>query len=209
MEKNLFMMCEKVNQNAFSELPLGYKIRLCRKDELSIWKAFPFDSDKEAREYESFMTEYFNKVYAPKGNLFFEKCTFVTEEQTDKPVATCFAWKSYECITTIHWLKTLKKYENKGIGRSLLSVIMSKLEPKDYPIYLHTQPESFLAIKLYSDFGFCLLNNPQVGTRTNDLETSLPYLKDKMTETAYRNLRFTTAPKEFLQAVNKSEFAEF
>jgi hypothetical protein len=36
---NLFMMCEKLNEKAISELPNGYHIRNCRKTELDIWKA--------------------------------------------------------------------------------------------------------------------------------------------------------------------------
>lgn len=124
-------------------------------------------------------------------------------------MATCFSWKAYDSITTIHWFKTLKEYENKGIGRGLLSIVMEELTQSDYPVYLHTQPDSFRAIKLYTDFGFYLLDNKQIGTRTNDLITALPYLKEKMTADAYTNLKIATAPKEFLQTVDSSKIEEF
>ena len=209
VEGNLFMMCKNVNREAFSPIPPGYSVRSCRKDELSIWKSFPFDNDVLAKEYENYMTDYFNQVYASKGDLFFKRRKFVVEKNTDKPVATCFAWKAYNSITTIHWFKTLKEYENKGIGRGLLSIVMEELTQSDYPVYLHTQPDSFRAIKLYTDFGFCLLDNKQVGTRTNNLITALPYLKEKMPADAYTNIKIATAPKEFLQMVDSSEIEEF
>ena len=86
---------------------------------------------------------------------------------------------------------------------------MEELTQSDYPVYLHTQPDSFRAIKLYTDFGFCLLDNKQVGTRTNNLITALPYLKEKMPADAYTNIKIATAPKEFLQMVDSSEIEEF
>ena len=35
---NIFMMCEKLNEDALREIPEGYHIRNIRKDELDIWK---------------------------------------------------------------------------------------------------------------------------------------------------------------------------
>lgn len=207
-EKNLFMMCKKLNESALSELPEGYIVRNCRKNELDIWKRIHFDEEKTAGKYEAYMTQYFNHVYAKKGNLFFEKCLFICDNN-DIPVGTCFAWEAYEKITTIHWFKVVKKYEGLGIGRALLSIVMKSIPEKKYPVYLHTQPSSFRAIKLYSDFGFALLTDPIIGFRKNDLEECLPILKKKMYKRDFDNLKFTKAPKEFLQAVKSSTISEF
>jgi ribosomal protein S18 acetylase RimI-like enzyme len=209
MDGNIFMMCENVDLSAFSVLPPGFSVRYCRKDELPLWKAFPFDDEAAAKDNEKYMADFFNRVYAPKGELFFRRCKFIVEEDTDKPVATCFAWRLYDRITTIHWFKTLKEYENRGIGRALLTIVMSELAPSDYPVYLHTQPESYRAIKLYSDFGFYLLDDRQIGARKNHLTESLPYLKEKMPADAYANLKFASAPEEFLRAADSSETSDF
>ena len=64
------MMCRKTNYNAFSKLPNEYYIRTCRRNELSIWKEMPFDDAKTAKEYEDFMTKYFNDVYKDKESVF-------------------------------------------------------------------------------------------------------------------------------------------
>ena len=46
---NIFMMCEKLNENALKEIPNGFHIRTCRKDELQIWKEFPFDNEEDKK----------------------------------------------------------------------------------------------------------------------------------------------------------------
>lgn len=205
---NLFMMCQNLNQNTLTEIPKGYSARPCRKDEFEIWLEFPFDFEADKKNYQNFMTDYFRDVYAPREELFWKNCLFICDE-TDTPIGTCFAWKAYGCVTTIHWFKVKKEHEGQGIGRALLSFIMSNLSPDDFPVFLHTQPGSFKAIKLYTDMGFSLLTDPQIGFRKNELEIALPYLKEKMYPADYQKLRFAKAPDTFLRDVKTSELAEF
>jgi ribosomal protein S18 acetylase RimI-like enzyme len=205
---NLFMMCKKLNPNALSEMNNNYHIRTCRRNELKIWKEMPFDDKKSAYEYEVFMTKYFNDVYKDREALFFEKCLFVCDN-SDTPIGTCFAWKAYDKITTIHWFKVIKNYEGLGIGRALLSHVMKNIAENDYPIFLHTQPSSYRAIKLYSDFGFALLTDKVIGYRQNDLVECMPILKAIMLHNDFENLQFTEAPKNFLKAVKSSNIIQF
>jgi ribosomal protein S18 acetylase RimI-like enzyme len=207
-DKNLFMMCTKVNTASFSELPDGYHMRNCKEDELDIWKAMPFDEPEMAKKYYGFMSDYFNNVYLEKKDEFFRRCLFVCDAE-DRPIGTCFIWKAYGKINTIHWLKILKNYEGKRLGRALLTAVMKNLKKYDYPIYLHTQPSSYRAIKLYSDFGFYLLSNPVIGNRINDLEECLKILEEHMPEKIYSQLRITTAPDSFLKAVSTSKTDQF
>lgn len=205
---NLFMMCKSLNEAALTALPDGYRIRPCRKDELDLWKGIHFDSPEEARENFDYMTGFFDRVYAPEGDLFFQRCLFVCDSQ-DKPIGTCTAWLNFSRATTIHWFKILRRHEGKGLGRALLSEVMRRIPADSYPVFLHTQPASFRAIKLYSDFGFSLLTDAQVGHRSNDLEIALPHLQRLMPESAFLRLRFQKAPKWFLYAadtVNQSVF---
>lgn len=207
-EKNLFMMCPALNTSAISELPKGYHIRLCRKNELETWKAMQFDSFELAQENDEFMTNYFQQVYLPKGELFFKRCLFVCNED-DQPIGTCFLWKSYNQIWTLHWLKVVKSYEDRGVGRALLSHVMRSLPHDEYPVFLHTHPSSYRAIKLYSDFGFQLLTDSAIGERKNELEESLPILKRYMSKEDYKRLQFVQAPTFFLDAVLSSRIDEF
>lgn len=205
---NLFMMCETLNQSALSELHADYHIRPCRRDELEIWKAIHFDTPAEAAENYAYMSGFFDRVYAPDGDMFYQKCLFVCNSQ-DRPVGTCTAWRNFGCATTIHWFKILREYEGKGLGRALLSEVMRRLSANDYPVFLHTQPASYRAVKLYSDFGFSLLTDPQIGHRSNDLAAALPYLKNIMPAAAFESLRFAAAPEWFLEAASTANQSVF
>ena len=202
------MICPTLNREAISELPSGFHVRNCRRDELTIWKHMPFDDPETAGEHESFMTAYFERVYSNQEELFFQKTLFVCNKQ-DKPIATCMLWKAYGEFNTIHWLKVLKNYEGKGLGRALFSIIMKDLKPEDYPVYLHTQPESYRAIKLYSDFGFQLLSDNPIGNRSNDLEECMPFLKKHMPEMAFSNLKITQASDYFLKRLSTFDDDKF
>lgn len=205
---NIFMMCEVLNRNSLSELPANYFIRSCRHDELDIWKTMPFDDADLAKKYEEFMTGYFATTYGGKEELFFAKTLFVCDRQ-DKPVATCLSWNAYDEFNTIQWFKVLKGYEGQGIGRALLSIIMQKLGRRDYPVYLHTQPSSFRAIKLYSDFGFSLLSGDRFGIRKNNLDQCLPILEKFMPKEYFHKLRIIAPPKEFEDKINKYDTNQF
>lgn len=190
-------MCETLNRNALTELPKEFIVRNCRKDEFSIWQNFPFDTPEDAKENGGFMVDFFNTTYKANEEEFFKKTLFVCDKK-DNPLATCLIWKAYGEFNTIHWFKVRKEAEGKGIGRALLSVLMRNLKDNDYPIYLHTQPASFRAIKLYSDFGFDILTDARIGIRKNDIAESLSILKKFMPNRFFRQLRFRKAPRFFL-----------
>lgn len=207
-DKNLFMMCKALRNEAFRDLPQGYHIRNCRKDELEIWKAIHFDDPGEARRHHEYMTRFFDRVYAPHGDLFFETCLFVCDAN-DVPIGTGFIWKTYGEITTLHWLKVVRSHEGRGIGRGLLSVMLGAMTDGDFPVYLHTQPTSCRAIKLYADFGFVLLTDPYIGKRRNDLEESRSFLAKHMGAEEYRKLRMEKAPTNFLGTLEGEVEPEF
>lgn len=207
-DRNLFMMCKELNAGALSDLPAEYSVRTCRRDELDIWKRMHFDDPKAADENHGFMTKFFHDVYGGKEDLFFKLCLFVCDKN-NIPIATCFAWKSYGKVSTVHWFKVLKNHEGLGIGRALLSIVMKGISEKEYPVYLHTQPSSYRAIKLYSDFGFTLLSDPVIGYRQNHLEECLPILKEYMPRKNFEKLRVSAAPEDFLAAARSSEINQF
>ena len=205
---NIFMMCDRLNEDALSDLPSGYHIRNCRPDELELWMEFPFDNQEDKINYKDFMKNYYNNVYKKQEDEFYKRCLFICDKN-DKPITTCFIWKAYGRINTMHWFKTLKEYENKGLGRALLSYIMKPLKDNDYPIYLHTQPGSFRAIGLYSDFGFKIVTNKTIGYKNNDYEECIPILKEFMRKDRFDKLEFILAPKEFDESAKTSKIDEF
>ena len=204
---NIFMMCEKVNKDAFREIPKGFHNRKCKKEELNIWKEFPFDTEEDKHNYFDYMTQYFNNVYLHNEEEFYNQCLFICDKN-DKPVATCFLWKAYGKIYTIHWLKVLKEYEGLGLGRAILTEVLKYIPDNYYPIYLHTQPGSFRAIKLYTDFGFKILTDEKIGNRENNYKESLKYLKYFMKE-KYECLKFDKSDGSFSKIAKESDINQF
>jgi len=200
MDGNIFMMCRQLNFQAFSTLPSGFGVRALRRSEYPAWRAMPFDDEATAQAYAGFMDDYFRTTYARNETKFFAD-TLVICNADDQMVATCLLWQAYGLYTTVHWFKVLKTYEGRGIGRALLSLLFKDVTASEMPIYLHTQPGSYRAIKLYSDFGFDLLTDQRIGQRENHIEQCLPFLKAQMPTKDYEQLRFTTAPAEFLSGM--------
>ena len=205
---NVFMVCNKPDPEAFRELPSGLKTRILRREELPFWKGMIFDTPEDRETYRPFMDEWYDRVYLPREDLFFQKALVVCNAE-DQPIGTCFIWKAYGEFNTIHWYKVSKAYEGQGIGRALLTEVMRGLDLGEYPVYLHTQPGSFRAIKLYSDFGFDLLTDPVIGHRKNELEETLPILQAWMPAGEFAKLRITQASPSFLQTVANYSTEEF
>ena len=206
-EGNLFMTCERLERAAFRELPEGFTLRSCRPDELGTWKRMHFDTEAEAVANLTYMDEFFERVYAPRGDEFFRRCLMACRDGV--PVGTCFVWKAYGRVNTVHWFKVLRGWEGRGLGRALLSRALAGLGAEDMPVCLHTQPSSFRAIKLYSDFGFRLITDARVGSRRNDLGQALPALHRAMPRPAFEALRFAPAPRALREASEGESFCEF
>lgn len=203
---NIFMVCEKLNPHAFRHLPFGYFARNLEEAELDIWKQMPFDNQEDAIKHHDYMTEYWDKVYTPE--TFFEKCLVVCDAK-DNIIGTCFEWKAYQKASTLHWFKILKEYEGKGLGRALLTEVMKDIPEDEFPVFLHTQPSSFRAIKLYSDFGFKILTNKTVGYRENNIEEALPILKEFIPDEFFSKLEFIEFDEKYLEVFLSSKQAEF
>lgn len=86
---------------------------------------------------------------------------------------------------------------------------MNSLNESDYPVFLHTQPSSFRAIGLYSNFGFKIVTNQTIGYRENNYEECLPILKQFMKKEAFDSLAFTEAPLIFDESAKSSKVSQF
>jgi len=205
---NIFMMCDKLNTSAFKDVPEGFHIRKLKREELETWMLFPFDTvEGDKSEYLDFMKNYFEQVYNRKSKLFFESCMVICDSQ-DKPIGTCFVWKSYDKFWTVHWFKVLKNQENNGLGKAILTQVLKTIPKNEFPVYLHTQPGSYRAIKIYSDFGFKILKDDFIGNRKNHYKESLKYLKYFM-KGFYDDLLFEESDGKFSEVAKQSSVDEF
>ena len=206
-EKHIFMYCEKMNEMAFTQLSREYKLRNLLKTELEEWKSLPFDGNY-TEEYKGFMDNYFDNVYKIREKEFYNKCIVVCDKNNEI-IGTCFLWKFHEKINTVHWLKIKKEYEGKGIGRALFTNVVENIDNNDLPIFLHTQPESYRAIKLYSDFGFKIAMNNKIGNRINNINDSIEYLKKNIPKKYFDKIGYINIPEKYLKIIEDNNINDF
>ncbi|MFC4737892.1 GNAT family N-acetyltransferase [Bacillus daqingensis] len=203
-EKNLFMVCHDPNRKAFAAFPDAVSVRSMQAADLQAWMAMPFDHPMDAEAYRPYMEEYVERVYGADMDRFFRQTAIV--EDGEQMIGVCTRWKAYGKLDTVHWLKTVPDWEGRGIGRALMTQLLERAE---LPVYLHTQPESYRAVGLYTDLGFQLMEGDRFGTRLNHLEESLPYLKVKMKPELYAKLQVVKAPAAFVNIIREAETEEF
>ena len=206
-EDNIFMSCNKVNKKAFNILTNEYNFRYLYKTELEIWKTLPYDNNY-TKIHEYFMTDYYNRVYKIREKDFYDKCIVVCNKNNEI-IGSCFLWKLDETINTLHWLKVKKEYEGKGIGRALISKVLENIRETDLPIFLHTQPGSYRAIKLYGDFGFKIITNEEIGNRINNIDKCKTILSDNMPKKYFKKMKFTKVSKKYLNIIREKNLNDF
>jgi ribosomal protein S18 acetylase RimI-like enzyme len=207
-EKDVFMICEKINENAYTNLSPEYSFKKLKTSELETWKGLPYYEYEYSEKERNNMTDWYKKLYEKNEKEFFKKCMVVCN-RNDEIIGTCFLWKSYNNrINSVHWLKVIPPYENKGIGRALLSVLFRDINKNDLPIFLHTQVGSYRAIKLYSDFGFKILSDKIIHRKNNDIKVCKDLLRQYMLEKYFKKLKYKKAPKYFLRIINEYEHSE-
>ena len=112
------------------------------------------------------------------------------------------------CLATLQWLKVRQSHEGLGIGRALLSLLLRDLPRNRFPVYLHTQPGSFRAIKLYADLGFKILDN-KTGPWQNDYVEAMREPQSYMPPEFFAELSLMTAPDSFVDMVRNHAKHEF
>jgi len=134
------------------ELPAPYGIRTFRAGEEADWcriatSAEEFDSEEEA------MKRGFNGSFRPDYLLLDGRMFFVVDEN-DKPVGTTSAWFDGEG-GMLHWVAIEAQHQGKGLARPMIAAAMKRMHEFGYEkAMLHTQPMSWVAIRLYLEFGF-------------------------------------------------------
>jgi ribosomal protein S18 acetylase RimI-like enzyme len=200
------MYCDKINKKALTQMPNEYSIRNLYESELESWKALLFDNNY-TETYKNFMDDYYNRVYKNRKNEFYDKCIVICDKRNEI-IGTCFLWKLYG-INTLHWLKVRREYTGMGIGRALISKIMENINKDDFPIFLHTQPESYRAIKLYSDFGFKIITNKKIGNRMNNTNECKIILKEKMPKEYYKKIKYKKISSKYLKIIDENKLNDF
>jgi GNAT superfamily N-acetyltransferase len=136
-------------------LPAGYRIRTYQRGDESFWA----EIETAAGEFRSvegalahFEKEYSNSLEELESRGFF------LESKDGRAIGTATAWFNRECedsdIGRLHWVGIHPDYQGRGLAKPLVGAAMERLAQSHNRAYLTTQTTSWIAVKVYLDFGF-------------------------------------------------------
>ena len=132
-----------------------------------------FPSVQEARTY-------FTKTYMSRPDLLARRGVFISDKESGGLVGACIAWGDEQNgapISSLHWLIAKETYQGRGIGSALIATALSIYEKENaFPVYLHTQPWSYQAVRLYHKFGFRLMKQESFANYENQYALAVPVL---------------------------------
>lgn len=195
--KSIIMRCDRIDKSAYAKPDSGVEIVFFKPGMELDWAEVQKGAGEFADCTEAEVISYFTKRFGVLRKELEQRCIFLKEKETENYIGTCIAWfepKREETVPVLHWLAVKDAYANCGYGRVLVTEAMNIFETLDsgQKIYLHTQPCSYKAIKLYNDFGFCMTETDTYGTAVNEYTEAMPILEKYMTDESYKKLLQTS-----------------
>ena len=102
------------------------------------------------------------------------------------------AWKDARgtgSVASLHWLVVAPGHQGKKLGKALCQMVMNVFREKnEFPVYVHTQPWSYIAILLYLRLGFKLQRLDTFSHYENQYALAMDALKRVLTAGQYEEL---------------------
>ena len=152
----LLMTLDNLKDIKHFDLPNGFEIVFWSSDnDLNDWVNIHINSGEFTHKAEAI--EIFHDFYDNFKNEIYKRCFFIIEKSTNKKVATATISPAneygYHCV--IDWLAIDKSYWGYKLSKPLIFRTLKLAKDLGYDkILLHTQTHTWLAAKLYLDFGF-------------------------------------------------------
>ncbi len=185
---NVILKCENYN-NTEVTLPAGYRIRHYQAGDEKAWAKLEYEIGDFSSENEA--EEYFISSYCKNPDELRERCFFAADEQNNI-VGSCIAWhdkRGAGQAASLHWLVVSPAHEGKKLGKALVQTVMRVFQEKnELPVYIHTQPWSYVAILLYVRQGFKLQMTDTFSQYENQYAQAIDVLKKVLTAEQYSEL---------------------
>lgn len=185
---NVILKCEKYKDTEIV-VPTGYQLRNYQLGDEKAWAELEYEIGDFASVNEA--EEYFLSHYGKNVDSLKERCFFVIDNQ-EHIVGSCIAWKDCretELVASLHWLVVSPSHQGKQLGKSLCQKVMKVFQEKnEFPVYIHTQPWSYIAILLYLHQGFKLQMTDTFSHYENQYTLAMNILKEVLTAQQYNEL---------------------
>lgn len=160
-------------------LPVGYRFVFYQPGDRDAWIAI----EKSAKEFDSFDegVKAWADYYGHAEDGLTERMLFIENEQGEK-VATATAYYDPSGdlppeLAQLHWVAVRREDQGRKLARPLIAKALQLMKQHGHTrAILHTQTTTWLACKLYMDFGFHPSKGKEEGWRILRALTDHPAL---------------------------------
>lgn len=150
------------------KLPEGYRFMFYKSGDRDDW----IEIEKSAKEFETYEQglESWNRFYEGKDDELTRRMVFVENENGEK-IATASAYydiygRDKSGAGWLHWVAVKREYQGKGLSKPLICCVLNVMKELGYTqAKIPTQTTSWLACKIYLDFGFVPIPQNAINSR--------------------------------------------
>lgn len=153
------LMLERNNLEDIPTFPLpdGYKFVLYKSGDRDAW----IDIEKSAKEFRTYEDglKSWNEYFGGKDGELVRRMVFIETDGGEK-VATATAYydiygRDSSGAGWLHWVSVRREFQGKGLSKPLISHTLEVMRSLGYShAKIPTQTTSWVACKVYLDFGF-------------------------------------------------------
>lgn len=164
------LMLERKNLEDIPEYPLpeGFKFVLYKQGDRDAW----IEIEKSAKEFDSYAAglDAWEKYYGGKDEELVQRMVFIENGDGEK-VATASAFydvfgRDKSGAGWLHWVSVRRDHQGMGLSKPLIAHTLGVMRSLGYThAKIPTQTTSWVACKVYLDFGFAPIPQNAVNSR--------------------------------------------
>ena len=160
----LLMFYENTSIYQKYSLPEGFHFEFYKDGDMNNWINIHIESGEFCAIEEGI--NIFHDFYDSFINELDKRCIFIVDDITNEKVGTAtislLSEKEYGYNGAVDWVAIKRDYQGRKLSRPLITKILEIAVNLGHKgIVLHTQTTTWLAAKLYLDFGFNVLNKEE------------------------------------------------
>ena len=153
----LIMRYDNTNEYKEHKLPEGFSFKFYQPGDEQDWIDIHISTGEFTDEEGA--SVHFHEYYDDFIDELTTRCVFIVDNSTGEKVGTATISKFYDekygYEATVDWVAVKKEYQGRGLAKPLICKLIKIAKDNGHDkILLHTQTHTWLAAKLYLDYGF-------------------------------------------------------
>jgi ribosomal protein S18 acetylase RimI-like enzyme len=147
------------------KLPQGFHYEFFKPGDENEWIMIHIESGEftSMQEGQKYFYDFYNNFLSELN----KRCIFIVNDSTNEKVGTAtislLKTKEYNYEAAVDWFAIKKRYQGRGLAKPLISKFIEIAKDLGHKkLILHTQTTTWLAAKLYLDYGFEILNKEEI-----------------------------------------------